>query len=87
MADETADESRTEQLVVVMRHVNKELEVSEDVLGMYSMKECNVAPLPTQSLLSCFAVVWTFKTAGVKRTMEHLLCWVQNPASVVILMN
>ena len=31
MADEAANESCTEQLVVVMRHVNKELEVSEDV--------------------------------------------------------
>ena len=45
MADETADESRTEKLVVVMKHVNKELEVSQDVLGMYSMKECNAASI------------------------------------------
>ena len=56
MEDETADESRTEQLVVVMRHVNKELEVSEDVLGMYSMKECNAASITnaiTDDMLRC----------------------------------
>ena len=79
MTDETAYESYTEPLVVVMRHVNKELKVSEDVLGMYSMKECNAASITnaiTDVMLGCGLDVQNCRD----QTYNGASC--QNPASV-----
>ena len=38
LADETGDISRVEQLVIMIRHVSCELEVSEDLLGLHSLE-------------------------------------------------
>ena len=35
MADETTDVSNREQVVLVLRHVDKELNVQEDFIGLY----------------------------------------------------
>jgi hypothetical protein len=45
IADETSDISRVEQLVVVIRHVSDDLEVKEDLLGLYSMSKCDSASI------------------------------------------
>ena len=38
LANETGDISRVEQLVIMVRHVSCELEVSEDLLGLHSLE-------------------------------------------------
>ena len=41
MVDETTDESKSSQLVVLARHVSSDFSVAEDLLGIHSMKKCN----------------------------------------------
>ena len=41
MVDETTDLSNTEQIVVCLRGVTEDLEVHEEVLGLYSLESTN----------------------------------------------
>ena len=49
-ADETADQSRIEQMCVSIRSVTDSLEAEENILGLYALDECNSASI-TQALM------------------------------------
>lgn len=56
MADETSDQSRQEQLVILVRHVDKNLEIEENLLGLYVMEKCDSASITNaicDTLLRC----------------------------------
>ena len=45
MADQTADKSNREQVVLCLRWVNNDFDVHEEFIGMYMVNACNVPTL------------------------------------------
>ena len=77
MADETMDVSRKEQMVVLIRIVDEDLNITEKLLGLYSMDKCDVESIFSaivDALLRCNLPLNKLRSS-VSDAGKQIWCW------------